>query len=186
MARKAKCKYCNGTGVPDEKAEVRERARERAKRNQSWKELEKHGAKMLRGKRVLRGFDWSFSDVDIKVRDIPFLKIDCKKLKHHASHTLMREIERKYCMDEGDLPLLITKEHGPSPVYATVPLEFLAILLDFVRVNAKDRGVTKRLTTKRFTTLRERNDDDLGEVFRVQDLQEQARAAARRGRPRRG
>ena len=140
--RDKKCGYCKGSGVADDKAAARAKRAEDSVRNASWKELEKAGARILRGKRVSRGADFSFSDVDIKVADIPFLKIDCKKLKRHASHTLMREITRKYCPDEGDLPLLVTKEHGPSPVYASVPLDFLAQLLDIVRVYAKDKGVT--------------------------------------------
>jgi hypothetical protein len=167
MTREKKCLYCKGKGIADEKAAARAKRAEDSVRNASWKELEKYGAKILRGKRVLRGFDWSFSDVDIKVRDIPFLKIDCKKLKRHASHTLMREIVRKYCPNDGDLPLLVTKEHGPSPIYASVPLDFLADLLDIARVYAKDKGVTKRLTSKRFAKLVEQSNASLGEAFPV-------------------
>jgi hypothetical protein len=174
MRNKNACKYCKGTGIADEKAEVRERARDRAKRNDSWKQLEAYGAKLLRGKRVLRGFDWSFSDVDIRVADIPFLKIDAKKFKHHAIHSLMREIVRKYAPKPYHIPLLIQKEHGPSPVYATIPLEFLAVLLDVLRAYAKSQGVA-HLTAKRYNRIRELVDECLSEVFPVSGLPKDVR-----------
>ncbi len=163
MAKRVrKCAYCAGSGKEDPKAEARAKRAEDVTRNNTWKALEKDVAKVLRGKRVSRGSNWGFSTVDIRVKDIPLLKIDCKKRKNHAGHSLMREIERKYCTKPGDLPLLVTKEYGPSPMYAAVPLALFADLLEVTRAYAKVNGVTRRLTSKRLARLIAKAKEDIG------------------------
>jgi hypothetical protein len=103
------------------------------KRSSAWKAAEGQAAEALKGKRIPRGADFSKSAPDVDVPDFPFLKIDAKRYKAFAHHTLMDEVIRKYCLKEGDVPVLITKTHGQRGAYATVPLEFLALLLEDVR-----------------------------------------------------
>ena len=104
-----------------------------AKQSQAWKNLERATATALKGTRVLRGADFSVEDVDVKVNDLPFLKVDAKYRKAHAHHTLMAEIVEKYCEKETDIPVLVTKHHNQTGAYVTIPLEFFGDLLDFVR-----------------------------------------------------
>jgi hypothetical protein len=108
-----------------------------AKQSQAWKNLERQVAKALGGKRVLRGANFSVEDVDVKLEDIPFIRIDAKYRKKHAHHTLMAEIKTKYCQEDGQIPVLVTKHHNQDGAYVTVDLEFFAILLMAFRKNLK-------------------------------------------------
>ena len=96
--------------------------------------MERKIATALRGKRVLRGADFSQEGVDVEVPDFPGLKIDAKYRKSGWSHhTYLKEIARKYCKQPGDLALLVTKtgsEHGEC---VTMTLEAFAVMLDHIR-----------------------------------------------------
>lgn len=99
----------------------------------AWKKAEAKAAEKLKGRRVLRGANFAVSDVDVIVDDFPHLKIDSKYRTRHAHHSLMAEIVAKYCKHPEDIPVLVTKHHNQVGEYATVPLEFLGLLLDAVR-----------------------------------------------------
>lgn len=104
-----------------------------AKQSQAWKNAERSVAKLLRGKRVLRGADFSVEDVDVIVPDFPELRIDSKYRQRHAHHTFVDEIVRKYCSKAGDEPVLVTKHARQKSAYVTVRLELFATLLDRIR-----------------------------------------------------
>jgi len=93
-----------------------------------WKELERIAARKLGGRRFPRWLDFSQSAPDVVVDDHPELVIDCKSRKRFSHHTLLEEIERKYC-EPGQVPVLVTKAEGQRGEYVTVPLDFLAKLL---------------------------------------------------------
>lgn len=103
------------------------------KQSQAWKDLERHAAARLKGRRVVRGGDFSVSDVDVIVEDFPALKVDCKYRKSHAFHALVEEIREKYCSG-GGAPVMITRHNRGKTVYATMDLELFAQLLDLIRV----------------------------------------------------
>lgn len=104
------------------------------KRNsKAWKGLERLVAEELRGERVLRGANFAIKDVDVK-NDFAALQIDAKFRARHGHHKFMREIERKYCKRDGDVPVLITKEPGQASGYVVIPLRHYALLLDVLRI----------------------------------------------------
>lgn len=97
--------------------------------SQAWKNLERSVAKELGGKRKLRGADFSESDTDVEVKQLPFLKIDAKYRKNHSHHSLLQEIEDKYCKEDVDVPVLVTKHHKQRGSYTTVPTWFFALAI---------------------------------------------------------
>ncbi len=105
-----------------------------ANRSTRWKWLERKAAKMLGGKRILRGGDFSKSDPDVEVADFPELQIDAKAYARFAHHTLMAEIEEKYCTEPNHVPILVTKHKNQQGEFVTVPLWWLAELLDRIRI----------------------------------------------------
>ena len=100
------------------------------RQSQSWKKAEAQLAKLIGGRRVLRGSDFSKSDVDAIADDLPFLKCDAKYRVSHAHHSLMEEIQEKYCKAEVDEPVLFTKHHNQSGGYITIRGEFFSSLLN--------------------------------------------------------
>jgi hypothetical protein len=107
------------------------------RQSQAWKNLERQVAKALGGKRVLRGANFAIEDVDVKLDDIPYLRIDAKYRKKHAHHTLFEEVKTKYCQESGQIPVLVTKHHNQDGACVTVDLEFFSILLMAFRKNLK-------------------------------------------------
>lgn len=103
------------------------------KQSQSWKDLERFAAKRLKGDRVVRGGDFSKSDVDVVVDDFPRMRVDCKYRKAHAFHGLVEEIREKYCKDMGQFPVMVTRHKNGKNVYVTLDLESYAMLLDMIR-----------------------------------------------------
>jgi hypothetical protein len=101
-------------------------------RSVAWKALEREVALELGGKRVTRGGDFSQSDVDVNVADLPMVKVDAKYRVRHAHHSLLDEVEAKYCK-AGDIPLLATKTHRQRGAYASVPLWFMGLLFNLLR-----------------------------------------------------
>lgn len=106
------------------------------KRSQRWKDLERTTARKLRGRRIVRQ-DFFESSPDVEVPDLGILA-ECKAYKRFGFHLHMAQAA-KYCR-EGETPILITKSANQIGEYATVPLDFLAGLLDEVRA-AKGGGV---------------------------------------------
>jgi hypothetical protein len=104
-----------------------------ARQSQRWKNLERATAEALGGKRVVRGADFSVSDVDVKLDDLPWLKIDCKVRKSHSHHSLLEEVSRKYCKSPEDEPLLVTKHHNQSGAYVTMSLKLFGRMVEAYR-----------------------------------------------------
>jgi hypothetical protein len=103
-----------------------------SKRSQAWKALEREAARLLGGKRVVRG-DWGESDVDVKT-EFPQLKVDCKYRQSHAHHALLKTIDKKYCVPKGGTPVLVTKHKGQPGCNVTITGQTFATLLDCLRV----------------------------------------------------
>ena len=99
----------------------------------AWKNAEKKVAQTLRGKRVLRGADFSVKDVDVKVPDFPTLKIDSKYRASWAHHTYLEEVATKYCASPVDMPILVTKHHKQRGAVVVMDLAHFGVLLDVVR-----------------------------------------------------
>jgi hypothetical protein len=99
----------------------------------AWKMAEKLTAKELKGTRVLRGADFSKSDVDVIVDDFPSLRIDSKYRQKWAHHKFLTEIKDKYCKTQGDIPVLITKNPKMQGGVVSLFLHDLGILLDAIR-----------------------------------------------------
>jgi len=108
-----------------------------SKRSQAWKALEREAAKLLGGKRVVRG-DYGESDVDVRI-EYPSLKVDCKYRQSHAHHALLRGIEKKYCQSIGDHAVLVTKHAHQSGCNVTVSGDLFGILLDALRISDRLR-----------------------------------------------
>jgi hypothetical protein len=102
------------------------------KRSVAWKALEREAARELDGERVSRGDDFSRSDVDVRVKGLPMVKVDAKYRVRHAHHSLMAEVEEKYC-DPGDVPVLVTKHHRQRGAHATLPLWFVGVIFKLLR-----------------------------------------------------
>lgn len=101
-----------------------------SKRSQSWKDLERDTAEALGGKRVLRGEDFSKSDVDVELPAFPHMKLDCKyKTAGWKHHSYLKEVQLKYCKQPGDVPVLVTKNKGEHAVCVTLNLRDFANLL---------------------------------------------------------
>jgi hypothetical protein len=99
----------------------------------AWKALEKQVAKALKGIRVLRGADFSKTDVDVKVPDFPNLQIDAKYRTSWAHHSYLEEVRAKYCNDPVDMPILVTKTHGQRGAVVVMDLEHFGLLLESIR-----------------------------------------------------
>jgi hypothetical protein len=104
-----------------------------ARQSQSWKVLEKATAKTLKGTRILRGADFSKSDVDVVVDDFPDMRIDSKYRIRHAHHKFLDEIKKKYCKKETDIPVLISKTHNQRGAVVSLSLEHFGKLLNEIR-----------------------------------------------------
>lgn len=103
-----------------------------------WKELERTAARKLRGERVPRWLDFSQSAPDVlAVEGFPALVVECKAYRRFSLHTILDTVRAKYC-EPGDVPVLVTKHEGQRGEYATVPLDFLADVMDEVRTLRKE------------------------------------------------
>lgn len=150
------------------------------KRSGAWKNLERESARMLGGNRVTRGADFSVSDVDVKIPELPFLKVDAKYRKSHAHHSLLEEVRKKYC-NAGDIPVLITKHHRQRGANVTIPLELFAVLLDAFRQQNEDPDVRIAVEAK-LAYARGAPDEIEGLDPEIQHSQRLARRTARQRR----
>lgn len=104
------------------------------KQSQAWKDLERLVAEKLKGKRVSRGADFGKEDVDVVVEDFIHLRIDAKYRTKHAHHSLLENIRKKYCPDEHQIPVLVTRHHRQRGANVTIPIEAFADMLDAIRL----------------------------------------------------
>lgn len=98
-----------------------------------WKDLERTAARKLGGRRVVREhlFD---SAPDVLVPDFKLL-VECKAYQRFKHHTLLDTAREKYCHHD-EVPCLVTKHSGQRGEYCTVPLDWLAGVLDRLRKDA--------------------------------------------------
>lgn len=109
------------------------------KQSVAWKNLERQVAKALKGRRVLRGSDFSHSDVDVILDDLPELRLDAKFRVKHSHHKFMRELVARYCQAPGQEPVLITKTHHQKSAFVTIRLELFALLVDALRYVGEEK-----------------------------------------------
>jgi hypothetical protein len=103
------------------------------KQSTRWKTLERVAAAKLSGQRVPRWLDFGQSAPDVIAVAGPYrFVVDCKAHQRFSHHSLVENIERKYC-DGDEIPLLISKAAGQHGEFATLPLDTLAALLSAVR-----------------------------------------------------
>ncbi len=101
----------------------------------AWKDLERKIVKVaeecgLKARRLGRGADFGVSTFDVELLDLPNLRIDAKYRKNGwAHHTYVKEIQKKYCKNEWETPILVTKGGGEQGEMATLPLRHLFELL---------------------------------------------------------
>ena len=108
-------------------------------RSRRWAALETVAAEKLGGVRVVEPWLLFRERPDVVV-DLPGggrLICDCKAYRRFSHHTLLEAVQSKYCQP-GDVPVLVTKTQGQVGAFITVPLEFLAELLNKVRANRKE------------------------------------------------
>lgn len=112
-----------------------------AKQSQAWKDLEREIAGELRGKRVLRGADFSQEGVDVEVPDFPGLRIDAKYRAAWSHATYLAEVRKKYVREPGQMALLVTKQKRQRGAIACMALEDFALLLDTIRELRQVAGI---------------------------------------------
>jgi len=98
-------------------------------RSTRWKALERTAARKLGGRRIVRA-DFFESSPDVRIDDFN-LVVECKTRKSFSFHRHMEQA-RKYCRP-GEVPCLATKAEGQIGEYVTVPLDWLASLMDSAR-----------------------------------------------------
>ena len=96
-----------------------------------WKQLERDAARALGGVRVPRWLDFGVSAPDVLVEDF-HLVVDAKAHRRFSHHRLLENVKSKYC-ERDEVPCLITKSERQRGECVTVPLDFLAGLLNRVR-----------------------------------------------------
>jgi hypothetical protein len=105
--------------------------------DKAWKRLERTIGKLFGGERVKRMGDFSVSATDVILHDLRHIKIDCKLRQRFMHHSLFNEINERYCKNDGEIPLLVTKEYGKYRYLVSVDAEFFAVLLDAYREKLK-------------------------------------------------
>jgi len=100
----------------------------------TWKNLERSTAAVLKGERVSRGADFGKTDVDVKIPDFPSFKIDTKRYKRLQTFSLFDLVKKKYCKNPKDKPILVLRQSGKKYVLAVIDLNLLSQLLDYVRL----------------------------------------------------
>ncbi len=100
------------------------------KRSTRWKNLERTAARKLRGKRIVR-VDLFEVAPDVLVDDFGII-VDAKAHKRFRHHALLDAVALKYCRP-GEVPCLVTKTDRQVGEYCTLPLDFVAAILDELR-----------------------------------------------------
>ncbi len=99
-----------------------------------WKALERDTATALHGRSITEPWQLFRERPDVVV-DLPHgrrLVIDAKAYQRFAHHTLLDAVREKYC-EPGDVAALVTKAAGQRGAYITLPLEFVAEILNHWR-----------------------------------------------------
>lgn len=102
----------------------------RPSRSLRWKTLERTVARKLRGRRIVRE-DLFEKAPDVLIPDFG-LVVECKAYKAFSFHRHLEQA-RGYCRP-GEVPCLATKAEGQHGEHITVPLNWLAAILDEIRV----------------------------------------------------
>lgn len=102
----------------------------------NWKNAERNLAKMYQyfgiedAYRESRGSNFAKSDFDVKVPSATEIKSDSKYRRGgFTHHTLISEIERKYCKSPQDEAVMFSKAYNQRGGYITVRVEFFSALL---------------------------------------------------------
>ena len=106
-------------------------------RSTRWKDLERTVAAALGGRRIVRQ-DLFESAPDVVITDAGLLA-ECKAYRKFKHHSLLETAQRKYG-HLGKTVILVTKAERQVGACATVPLSFLADLLNEVREHRKGRA----------------------------------------------
>ena len=80
-----------------------------------------------------RAGNYALSDYDVEIEGHSFFKGDSKysasnPYRHHGK---IKEIESKYCKEEGDVPVLYTRNYKEHGGYISVKDEYFAMLLSY-------------------------------------------------------
>lgn len=102
------------------------------RRSQAWADLERDAARALGGRRVVRPWTLFETRVDVEVPDFEWLRVDCKYRQTLTHHSMVKTIERKYCPNPDDVPVLVSRARGDEAL-ATVPLSHYGDLLSSIR-----------------------------------------------------
>ena len=108
--------------------------------SKQWKALERDTAKVLKGKRVSRGYDFGISDIDVDIPDFPSFKVDTKRRKKAQVLSLYKLVKKKYCNKPTDDAVLVIREHNSKLKLAVIDLELLGKFLDYIRETGGQRG----------------------------------------------
>ena len=100
------------------------------KHSSRWKDLERTVAATLGGRRIVRQ-DLFESAPDVIVTDAGLIA-ECKAYRKFRHHSLLEKAQKKYGRN-GQTVILVTKAERQTGAYATVPLDYLADLLNQVR-----------------------------------------------------
>jgi hypothetical protein len=107
-----------------------------------WKDLERAVAATLGGRRIVRQ-DFFETAPDVIVTDSGLIA-ECKAYRRFKHHSLLETAQRKYGHN-GQTVILVTKTERQVGAYVTLPLDYLADLLNQVRNQPPHCG--KRRTT---------------------------------------
>lgn len=99
----------------------------------TWKQLERDAAAVLKGERVSRGSDFGKTDVDVKIEDFPSFKVDTKRYKKFRVFSLFDIVKKKYCKTDKDIPILILRQANKKYILAVIDLKLLSKFMEFVR-----------------------------------------------------
>ena len=107
----------------------------------TWKQLERDTASILKGERVSRGADFGKTDVDVKIPDFPSFKVDTKRYKRLQVFSLFDLVKKKYCKTPQDEPILVLRESNRKYVLAVINLDLLGKILNIIR----DKGAQNEI-----------------------------------------
>ncbi len=112
----------------------------------AWRKLRDTAIEKLEGRPFRRRLDGKRgrAPADMRIDSWPQLVIDVKAFKRFGHHALMAKLEQRCVRARpwmllgarvplSNVPVLITRHEGQRGEYVTVPLDFLAELLDITR-----------------------------------------------------
>ncbi|MFA5460088.1 MAG: hypothetical protein WC283_02015 [Candidatus Paceibacterota bacterium] len=99
----------------------------------TWKQLERDTALILGGKRISRGADFGKKNVDVKIPDFPFFKIDTKRYKRLQVFSLFDTLKKKYCKKPEHEGMLVLRQSGKKYILAVIDIKLLSKMLNIIR-----------------------------------------------------